>query len=174
VHASPARKRLRARKRLPVYMYSEKVRVIGSIQKTRIPKVHTQFVHEPLACIFPVCTEPAKVSWEGTQLEVAWGKKPCKATAQIKNTGLAEIGRGGETSGLGIFYRRAIFACSNGDPSFGVAWLSLADDRLGRPTIGTIPTCHRSLRKNSDASALLDFRPRSTWWPVFCGGSNGR
>jgi hypothetical protein len=36
-----------------------------------------------MACISPVCTE--QVSWEGTQLEVACGKKFCKAVCRIKN-----------------------------------------------------------------------------------------
>jgi hypothetical protein len=91
-------------------------------------KNHTQFVHKPPACTFQPHTEPAKVSWEGTQLEVACGKEFCKAASRIKNADLVTSDRPGvETDGWGSL-QTSDFAGANGDPAFGVALLALADD----------------------------------------------
>jgi hypothetical protein len=70
------------------------------VRKTRIPKVHTKFAHAAFTCILSACTGPAKVSWEGTQLEVDRGKKFCKELAELNAVRCNQSGR--ETGGLGI------------------------------------------------------------------------
>jgi hypothetical protein len=97
--------------------------------KTGTRKIHTELVHEPHACIFSTCTEPAKVSWEGTQLEVARGKKFCKAGRRIKNGGPFTKDRSGRgTGGLGISTNGQFWTVCNGGRSAGAALRALADD----------------------------------------------
>jgi hypothetical protein len=64
--------------------------------------------------------EPAKVSWEGTQLEVACGKKSCKAVCQIKNADGAGIGWGRET-GVWRFHERQLATVYKGSGAIGGA-----------------------------------------------------
>ena len=73
------------------------------------------------------CTEPAKVSCDGTQLEVACGKKFCKAAFRIKNADLVTTDRSGrETGGLSIFYKRVILRASTAIPRLASrCWRSL-------------------------------------------------
>jgi hypothetical protein len=126
-------------------LHSQKVRVIGgSIQKTSNTKMNAQFVHDPAACNLVPMRGTRENLWEGTQLEVACGKKFCKAGRRIKNADLVTTDRPGRGNGrVGDFPQTSNFACSNGDRSFGAALLALADDRLGQATIGAIPACHR-------------------------------
>ena len=44
---------------------------------------------------------------------------------------------------VGDFLQTSNFACFNGDRSFGVALVALADGQLGQVAIGAIPTFHR-------------------------------
>jgi hypothetical protein len=63
---------------------------------------------------------------------VALAKKLCKAAAQIKNAGLAEIGRGGERGGVGAAANALLRTACKGEQPVGVAVWALADDLVAQ------------------------------------------
>jgi hypothetical protein len=88
-------------------LHSKKVRVIGgSIQKTRNAKAHSQVAHATARVHFVPMHGTGENLSEGTQLEVAHGKKFCKAGCQIKNADLVTPDRpgAGKRAGWGFSF----------------------------------------------------------------------